>query len=340
MAVTINDIAKKAGVSQATVSRVLNNSGYVKEETREKVLKVIKEANYTPSAIARSLSTNKTNTVGVIVPDINDPFFGEIIKGISEIADKHGLNIIFFDTDERVEKELKAIKLLEEQRIRGILITPTSTEDKYNSECLKALNNSGTPVILIDGHVKYSDFSGIFADNIEGGYEGTEALIKAGHTKIAVITGRMNSRPARDRFEGYKKALESNDIPIDERYIFHSDYTQESSYKITKQILAMEDRPTAIFVNSNMMTLGCMKALSEESIRIPEDIAIIGFDKLDILNILGMNISFVSAPTMEMGRNGMKMLIDSLKNKQDKEIKRITLSPELSLNGSERYINK
>jgi len=341
MAVTINDIARAAGVSRTTVSRVLNDSGYVKEETREKILKAIRELNYTPSAIARSLSTNKTNTIGVIIPEINNPFFGEIIKGISQVADEHNLNIILFNTDDSRKKELRALKVLKEQRIQGIIITPTFPEDKFNSEYLSTLENLGIPVVLMDGHVEYFNFSGVFIDHIKGAFDGTAALIKAGHKKIAIITGDMNSRPAKDRLVGYKKALVMNNIEVDERYIFYGDYKHESAYINTKRILRMEDRPTAVFVMSNMMILGCMKALYEENIRVPDDIAVIGFDKIDALNIVGMNISFINAPTIEMGRIGMKLLIDNLDNKTNKkELKRITLLPELVLKGSEKYIKK
>ena len=270
MAVTINDIAVKVGVSHATVSRVLNNSGYVKDETREKVLKVIKDLNYTPSAIARSLSTSKTNTIGVIVPDINNLFFGEIIKGITEIADEHNLNIILCDTDEDKDKELKAINVLKQQRIQGLIITPTFYKDSSNSENLNALKNLGIPIILIDGHVEYLDFSGVFIDHIKGAYDGTAALIEAGHRKIAIITGDMKSRPAKERLLGYEKALEANNIPIDNEYIFYGDYTHQTAYKITKEILKMDNRPTAIFVSSNTTILGCIKAFYEEKLNIPK----------------------------------------------------------------------
>ncbi|WP_420829639.1 LacI family DNA-binding transcriptional regulator [Crassaminicella indica] len=340
MPVTINDIAKEAGVSRATVSRVLNDSGYVKYETRQKVLKAIKELNYTPSAIARSLSTKKTNTIGVIVPEINDPFFGEVIKGISEVADEYNLNIILFNTDDNVEKELKALELLKEQRIQGIIITPTFTEDELNSEYLKTLENFGIPIILIDGHVKYTSFSGVFIDHIKGAYDGTEALIKAGHKKIAIINGHMKSRPAKERFIGYKKALSMYNIPLEERYIFYGEYKYENAYNITNEILKMKDPPTAIFVSSNMMILGCIKALYENKINVPKDIAIIGFDKLEVLNIIGMNISFINGPTLELGRTGMKMLIDSLNDKKKKEIRRVILLPEIVLKGSEKYVEK
>ena len=338
MTVTINDIAEKVGVSHATISRVLNNSGYVKDETREKVLKAIKELNYTPSAIARSLSTSKTNTIGVIVPDINNLFFGDIIKGITEIADEHSLNIILCDTDEDKDKELKAINVLKEQRIQGLIITPTFYKNSGNSENLNTLKNLGIPIILIDGHVEYLDFSGVFIDHIKGAYDGTAALIEAGHRKVAIITGDMNSRPAKERLIGYEKALEANNIPIEKEYIFYGNYKYETAYEITKQILKMDNRPTAIFVSSNTMILGCIKAFYEEKLNIPKDMAIIGFDKVDILNIIGMNISFINGPSIELGRIGMKMLLENLNSKERKEIKRVTILPELLLKGSEKYI--
>ena len=340
MSVTIRDIALRARVSHATISRVLNNSGYVKDETRKRVQKIIKELNYTPSAIARSLSTSKTNTIGVIVPDINNLFFGEIIKGITQIADVHNLNIILCDTDEDKDKELKAINVLKEQRIQGLIITPTVDKDPINRENLNALNNLGIPIILIDGHVEYLNFSGVFIDHVKGAYDGTAALIKAGHTKIAIITGNMNSRPARERLLGYEKALEANDILIENEYIFYGDYKCETAYEITKQILKMDNKPTAIFVTSNTMILGCIKAFNEEKIDVPRDMSIIGFDKVDMLNIIGMNISFINGPSIELGRIGMKMLLENLINNQISEISREIISPEIILKGSEKYIKK
>ncbi len=340
MTVTINDIAVKVGVSHATVSRVLNNSGYVKDETREKVVKAIKDLNYTPSAIARSLSTSKTSTIGVIIPDINNLFFGEIVKGVTEIADEHSLNMILCVTDEDKDKELKAINVLKQQRIQGLIITPTFYKNSCNSENLDALKNLGIPIILIDGHVEYLDFSGVFIDHIKGAYDGTVALIEAGHRKIAIITGDMKSRPAKERLLGYEKALQANNIPIDKEYICYGDYTYQTAYEITKRILNMDNRPTAIFVSSNTTILGCIKAFNEEKINIPKDMAIIGFDKIDVLNIIGMHISFINGPSIELGRIGMKMLLENLNSKEPSTIKRQTILPEILLKGSEKYIEK
>lgn len=341
MAATISDIAKAAGVSLATVSRVLNNSGYVKEETKEKILKAIKDYNYTPSAIARSLSKKQTNTIGVIVPDITNPFYGEMIRGITKVAEEHGLNILLWDSHESVEREIKSIQALREHRIRGILITPTSSEDDRNAECIKNLENLGIPVVLIDGHLKYSNFSGIFVDNIQGSYDAVNALIKENHKKIAIITGRMNSKTAQERLEGYERALLENKISINKNYILYGDYSLESGYNLTKDILSMKDKPTAIFTSSNQMTVGALKALSEHNLKTPEDISLIAFDKVDIFNILGLNISYVDGPSTELGEIGMSLLLEFLNSEyNNKEEKKITLTPTLILKGSEKLIKK
>lgn len=336
MSVTINDIAERCGVSRATVSRVLNDSGYVSQETKEKILSVIKELNYSPSAIARSLSTSKTNTIGVVVPTINNPFFGEVIKGITEVADENDLNIILCDADESMEKEIKALKMLKEQRIQGILIAPTSSEDNINTEYIRTIESLGVPVVWVDGHVENINFHGVFVENIKGTYDGIEAFIKAGHKDIAIITGRMNSKPARERLYGYKKALAMNNIPVREEYIFYGNYQQESGYKLTKEILNLNPRPTAIFSCSNFMTLGCIQALYEENISIPKDISIIGFDKIDILNTVGMKLSFVTGPSTELGRESMRMLLDVINDKNTKNIRNIVLDTKLELKGSEK----
>lgn len=339
MAVTISDIAKEANVSLATVSRVLNNSGYVKDDTRKKILKIIKKLNYTPSAIAQSLSKNETSTIGVIVPDITNPFFGEIIKGISQIADENDLNIILCNSNENLDKELKSIQTLRAQRIRGLIISPTSADNNENSESLKTLDKLGIPVVLVDGHLKSPNFSGVFVDSVQGAFDGVNALIKEGHEKIGIITGRMNSKPAKDRLLGYKKALLLNNIPFNSDYVFYGDYSQESGYHLTKKLFLQKDKPTALFVCNNMMTLGCLKALLEEGYKVPDDISLLSFDRIDILNILGIPISHINGPSTKLGKIGMQLLIDSLKNKKTLEFKNITLTPQLVLLGSEKCLS-
>lgn len=338
MGTTISDIAKKSGVSLATVSRVLNNSGYVKEETRIKVLETIKEMNYTPSAIARSLSKNETNTIGVIVPDITNSYFGELIKGISEVAEAFDLNIVLFNTDDNLEKELKALTVIKEHRLKGVIMSPMFGENEFNSNYVNTLENLNIPIIFVVADVKYTSFNGVFVDNIKGGFDATNLLIKEGHKKVGIITGLLSSEPAMDRLMGYKKALAMNNIPIKEDYIFKGDFKLSTGYDITKNVLNMEDGPTALVVCSNMMTMGAVKATFDENKKIPNDLAIVGFDKLEFLDMVGINITYMEDCPEELGKSAMYMLKEVIDNKEVSEKKRLTISPTIIIKGSEKKI--
>ena len=337
---TIKDIAKHASVSPSTVSRFINDSGYVSDEAREKIEKAIKELNYTPNVFAQNLPTGGSNVVGVVIPDINNPFFGEIIKGIASILDAENLHMILCDTDENTDKELKSLAMLKGQMIKGLLITPTSDKNEFNSEYLGLLESMGIPIVLIDRDVKYSNFDGVFLDSVQGAFEATNALIQAGHRKIAIIAGPLTSKPGRDRLRGYKKAFEMNRLPLDETMILHGDFREKSGYQLMKHVIQMEDRPTAAFTCNNLMNLGAIKAMVEEGVEIGTDISLIGFDEIEILNTLAMNISVVSRPTKKMGAVAAQILLERLsgQSKESAGIKRIILSPKLLLKGSEKLV--
>lgn len=338
MSITISDIAKEAKVSAATVSRVLNNSGYVKEETKQRILAVIKEKNYVPSAIARSLSKSETNTIGVIVPDITNAYFGEIIKGISDIAEKNNLNIILFNTDNYFEKEIRALKLLREQRIKGIIMTPGFGEEKFNETYIKTINNLNIPIILVSADIKFIKLNGVFVDNIKGGFDATNLLIKEGHTKIGIMTGLLSSEPIADRLEGYKKALKENSIPFKNKYIYYGDFKLDKAYKLTKELFKEKDPPTALVICSNMMTMGVIKALKEKNKDIPKHLAIIGFDKIDFLDIVGLNITYMEDCPIELGRASMDMLCDIISNTDNTGVRRLIIAPQIIIKGSEKKL--
>jgi LacI family transcriptional regulator len=339
MSVTISDIAKEAKVSSATVSRVLNNSGYVKEETKQRILDVIKKENYAPSAIARSLSKSETNTIGIIVPDVTNAYFGEIIKGVSEIAEKNNLNIILFNTDNYLEKEIRAINLLKEQRIKGIIMTPGFGEEEFNETYIKTITTLNVPIILVSADIKFTKLNGVLVDQVKGGFDATDLLIKEGHTKIGVMAGLLSSEPVIDRLEGYKKALMENAIPFNEKYIYYGQFKLEKAYEITKKLLKEKERPTALVVFSNMMTMGVIKALKEEQKDIPKDLAIIGFNRVDFLDIVGLNITYMEDYPVELGKASMEMLCDILSNTDDnKEVKRLIIAPKIIIQGSEKKI--
>lgn len=335
MAVTISDIAKKAGVSSATVSRVLNDSGYVKQSTREKIEAAIKEMNFTPSAIARSLSKNESNTIGVIVPDITNSYFGEVIKGISEVAEENNLNIILFNTDNYLEKEVRALNVLKEQRIKGIIMTPGFGEEN-NKEYIETINNLNIPIVLVSADLKFKELNGIFVDNVLGGFNATNLLISEGHTKIGIMTGILSSEPAADRVVGYKKALKGANIEINDKYILDGQFNMQKAYELTNKLLNSEEKPTALITSSNRMTMGVIKALKERKKNIPEDLAIVAFDKVDLLDVLDIKITYIDECPMELGRSSMNLLCDIF-NDSDKNFKRrVIIGPKLIIKGSEK----
>lgn len=337
MAVTIDDIAKKAGVSSATISRVLNNSSYVKEETREKVLKIIAEMNYVPSAIARSLSKRETSTIGIIVPDITNSYFGEIIKGISKVAEEVDLNIILFNTNNDVKSELKALEEIKKHRLKGVIMTPGFGDTKFQDEFIEAIKSINIPIVLVSADLNYINLSGVFVDDVMGGYLATKSLIKNDHNKIGIITGITSSSSAVNRLIGYKRALKENNISISHEYIKEGKFSLEKAYELTKDFFKMKNPPTAIIACSNRMTLGVIKAIIEQKMRIPNDIALIGFNSVEVMDILGINISYIEDSPIELGEASIRLLLEIFKSKEDEyKVTRINIPPKLILKGSEK----
>ncbi|GEQ19807.1 LacI family transcriptional regulator [Clostridium butyricum] len=336
MPVTISDIAKKAKVSQSTVSRVLNGSGYVKEETKNRIEAVIKELNYTPSAIARSLSKRETNAIGVIVPDITNSYFGEVIKGISQVADKNNLNIIFYNTENSFEKEIRALNLLKEQRIKGIIMTPGFGADDFDSTYKEIIESLQCPLILACADVTSTELNGVFVDNIKGAYDSVKLLIERGHKRIGILLGPLSSEPMSQRLLGYKKALIENNIKVKENYILKADFTCENAYEITKEMLDSKECPSALIVCTNRMTMGVIKAVEEYKKKIPNDLAIIGSDKNDVLDMFGLNLTYIEECPLLLGKSAMKLLCNIL-NDSKTEKTRTIISPQIIIRGSERF---
>ncbi|WP_294405144.1 LacI family DNA-binding transcriptional regulator [uncultured Clostridium sp.] len=336
MPITISDIARMAGVSQSTVSRVLNNSGYVKEGTKRRIESIIKELNYTPSAIARSLSKSETNTIGVIVPDITNSYFGEVIKGISHVADENNLNIIFYNTDNSFEKEIRALNLLKEQRIKGIIMTPGFGAEDFDNTYREIIESLNCPLILACADVNSTEFNGVFVDNIKGAYDSTKLLIKRGHKKIGILLGPLSSEPMSQRLLGYKKALSEYKLKIDKNYILISNFSLEDAYEITKRMFESENCPSALIVSTNRMTMGVIKAVEEYNKEIPKDLALIASDKNEVFDMFGLNLTYMEESPFILGKSAMKKLCNILKT-NTKEKSRTVIAPQIVIRGSEIY---
>lgn len=334
------DVAIKAGVSVATVSRVMNDSGYVKAETKKIVFKAFDELANQNRILVHSIKNSKTNIIGVVIPDISNPFFGEVIKGISRIADKMNVSLLVCNTEEEIEKELRYLDLFKTNNIMGLIITPKTDQVGYNSKYLYQLEDIGVPIVLLDRGINISHFNSVFVNNISGSFDAVNTFIKEGHKDIAIISGPMSSKPGRERFYGYENALKSNDMEVNDEFVFYGDFKLKSGYELTKQILKLKNRPTAIFSANNMMTQGCVKALVEKGLSIPEDMALIGFDDVDMFEIMNMNISTVSRPTELMGEVAAEMLFDLIEDEQVRptSINEVLLETKLVLRGSEKLV--
>jgi len=222
----------------------------------------------------------------------------------------------------------------------GLIITPKTDQVGYNSQYLYQLEDLGVPIVLLDRGINISHFNSVFVNNISGAFDAVSAFINEGHKDIAIISGPMSSKPGRERFYGYENALKSNNIIVNEDNVFFGDFSRKSGYEITNKILKLKQKPTAIFAANNMMAQGCVKALIENGQSIPRDMALIGFDDVDMFEIMNMNISTVSRPTELMGEVAAEVLFDLIKEKKikPKSIKEVLLETKLVLRGSEKLV--
>lgn len=334
----IYEIAKAAGVSIATVSRVLNQSATVSEKNTQRVLQAIEKFNYVPNVAARNLNSTHSNCVGVVIPDINNPFFAQVLQGITSAADQMGLNIFLFDTDEDSEREHRALQSMREQRLRGIIIAPVSAWDTETREMLEQYEAVGTSVVLLDRELDDSNFDRVVTDDEEGAYQAVSELIRCGHRKIAMIMGLEFSRPGQERLNGFRKAMGEAGLLIPAEYLRKGDFRVNRAYQETLALCNLPDPPTAVFTVNNLTTYGCLKALRELKVKIGEDIALFGFDDIEELSWLNFNLSAVSRDAVAMGEQAMRLLIQRFDQQcRDGAGERVCLPTKLILRGSELY---
>lgn len=341
---TIKDIAEACNVSKATVSRYINKSGYVSEEASEIIAAKIEELNYVPSAVARNLTTKKSNVIGVVIPEVNNPFFAEIFKGISQVADQYDLSIFYCDTDNNADKELKALAMLRRYDIEGLILTPATGglyNNAYSDEFVESVSILGVPVVLLDRDVPFVKWDGVFIDNFKGAYDSTRSLIDAGHHRIATISGDMELMIGRERFRGFKEAIEDSGMRVDPSLVFDGDFSTDTAYAQMNRILDCTPEITAVFSPNNLTTMGILKAVFERELKIPDDIAIVGFDDIELLKILNVNLTVASRDTNEMGREAMRLLISRIQDKGTRASstpQRIVLEPNVIRRGSEAMV--
>jgi len=326
MGVTIKDIAREAGVSLATVSRVINNKNEgVGPETRERILNLMKELEYYPNRIARGLVTKKTNILGLVLPDISNPFFPSLTRGVEDTANKYGYNIILCNTDNNKKKEETYINVLKENNVDGIIYTSVvSNKDKS----VKMLLQSRIPFVLLDRSINAADIPEVITDGESGMQQMVEYLIANGHRRIAYISGPGNNSPAEQRLEGYSKALLSAGIPIDHTIIKGGDYNISSGYRCMKELLDLGADFTAVACANDLIAVGAMEMLKEKGIRVPADISITGYDDIYLAGVLTPKLTTIAQPKYEMGSLAAELLIKLVQGDEIKE-RQVILQPSL-----------
>ena len=338
MAANVRNIARRAGVSTATVSRVIHKSDSVRPETRRRVEEAMAALGLDPADLVRGTRSG-SKVIGVIIPDLSNGFFAEVIAGIEPAAAEQGFSLFICNSRQSDQEEIHFLRLLQKAQVSGIIITPNSDDDdSINNEYLNLLSNMRIPIVLVDRDVKYSNLDGVFIDNRRGAYEATRLLLENGHRRIAAICGPMDTVPGRDRLTGYRDAFAAAGLPVEEELVYYGDFSVESGEAITRSILRRRPDVTAIFPANNLMTLGCLAALTRTGRRIPEEMAVVGFDEGVTLEMLGIALTVVDRSTHEMGRQAMKLLARAMgRKKGDHPAQRVILTPELKIRGSERY---
>lgn len=318
---TIKDVAKKAGVSVTTVSRVLNNTAPVNEKTREMILKAIEELAYTPSVMAQGMRTKKTRTIGVIIPDYMNPFYFELFKHIEEEAKKEGYHVIVASVDEDNSSEVSHINDLLSRSIDGIIIC-TYKGDKETVDYLLRLSKK-MPVVFMDNlDVKKSLINCVYTDAYMGVKKVTKHLIELGYKKIAFIKSLTNYKTANERYDGFLDAMKEAKVEVKDEYIYEGNYKINSGYEAAKYFLSREkDKPNAIVSSTDFMAIGVMNYVKSQGLRIPEDIAVAGYDDIYISRLMSPPITTYRQPIENIAREAIKIIINkcihpNAKNKQ------------------------
>lgn len=307
---TIREVAKKAGVSPTSVSHVLNNTRFVSENIRERVNSAMHELNYRPNALARSLRRGETHTLGLILPDSSNPFFAEVGHAIESAAFVLGYSVILCNTENDENKEHLYTEVLENKQLDGIIFVGTGE----NRESISAIIQNGLPLVVVDRDMSNLELDTVTTENHQGGMSATQHLLSLGHQIIGCITGPSNITPSADRVTGYRDALQRAGIPIEESLLVRGDFHAPSGYSAALQLLQRTPRPTAIFVCNDMMAIGALHAAAQLGLNVPENVAIVGFDDIELASYTTPSLTTVAQPKQEIGQLAVKLIFERMGN--------------------------
>jgi len=308
---SISRIAKLAGVSTATVSKILNGKDQaISEATRQKVLEIIEKEGYIPNAIAKSLKVKNTKTIGLILPDVMNPFFSEMARGVEDSADRLGYSVILCNTDNKAEKENKYFQVLQSKRVDGIIISAVESKNDF------FFNNNVTPIVLMDRDIETDKPVGkIKIDNVRCTYDATTFLITKGCKNIGFISSDTLNALSEDRLKGYIKALEDNNMPYSNDVVYLKDYSVETGYFGAISLIE-KSKIDGICCGNDLIAIGAIKALKEKEINVPKDVKVIGLDDIFICGYIDPPLTTIRQPVYDMGREAVNLLIDMIEKRE------------------------
>ncbi len=333
---TLSSIANRTGYSVATVSRVLNGVAAkyrISEKAQKTIIKEAHRCNYSPNVIARNLRTNRSNTIGLILPSVANPYFADLSSAIISEANKNGYTTIVADSLENEDNQKANVAMLISRRVDGIIAAPCGSDPELFEEIYK----SDIPIILVDRYFKGSHLPYVTTNNYSGGLLATNYLIRNGHRNIVCIQGATNSEPNHKRVEGYLEALRKAGCE-NEALVTGNEFSLQNGYVETKALLKTGQHPTAILALSNTIGLGVIKAIREEGLSIPEDISLVSYDNNIYMDYLVPSVTRISQPVEDMARHAARLLFDSIEKKKVLMTK-TELSPNLIVRDSVRKIN-
>jgi LacI family transcriptional regulator len=303
---TIHDVARKAGVSSATVSHVINNSRFVSPETRARVVEAIDALRYRRDGVARSLRRARTSTIGVVISDITNPFFSDLVRGIEDriYGREEGFNLILCNTDEDTTRERMCLDVLQERRVEGLIIVPAGD----NEDCLNEIVRSGLPVVFADRTVEGVEADTVLVDNVDGTFRLTQHLVGLGHRRIGVLQSERAATSVAERILGWRRALESARIGVDTALVTRGGCTIEDARQAGLALLDDPGRPAAVLCTNNIMTLGMIQAIADRGLRCPDDIAVVGFDDFPWATAFSPRLTALAQPAYAMGAEAVDLL--------------------------------
>ena len=305
---TIEDVAALAGVSRQTVSRAINDKGEISPATKEKVMAAVRQLGYRPNRQAQSMVTQRTHTVGLVIPDISNLFFPEVARGVQDTAQQHNYNVLLCNTDDDPNEEIRVLNSLQAQGVDGIIILGNAAEQT----AMQTFADSYAPIVMVNRFIDHPNINVINVDNEHGAFLAVANLIQRGHRKIGMLANKNFSRSQVRRVRGYEKALTENGIPYDEALIVGASPTLEGGYNALQQLLGEHPEITAVFTYNDLMGIGAIRAAHDLAKQVPQDLAVVGFDNIGLSSIFIPSLSSVHVDKYEIGQRAMNRILDML----------------------------